>query len=275
MENQISEVKDLSEDDIKSFEDAVEADDTQEETPDEPTEETIEEPVVEDKPTEIPEKEASTVELREVRGETPREYALRAEVNRLRNEKRKQELGETIPPVVEERDTDEQLRELGYDDDQIIGLKKVVDIIATKQGYVKKENTYKDMVDETLNSFVDEHPEYAVENDKDDLYWGRFREILGSDYNIAGKSSKQIKSIFDKVDRDVKDALGDKELPEDKIEAQKRKIGDISHGTSASSTKVNEAKKVMPAGNKIFVASSHPNLVFKDFDEDEVEEFTK
>jgi hypothetical protein len=275
MENQISEVKDLSEDDIKDFEDAVEAEDTQEETPDEPTEETIEEPVVEDKPTEIPEKEASTVELREVRGETPREYALRAEVNRLRNEKRKQELGETIPPVVEERDTDEQLRELGYDDDQIIGLKKVVDIIATKQGYIKKENTYKDMVDETLNSFVEEHPEYAVENDKDDLYWGRFREILGSDYNIAGKSSKQIKSIFDKVDRDVKDALGDKDLPEDKIEAQKRKIGDISHGTSASSTKINDAKKVMPAGNKIFVASSHPNLVFKDFDEDEVEEFTK
>jgi hypothetical protein len=270
MPNEISEVKsDLSEEDIKAFEEAEEKKEGEAEK--EPEKES------EDKtPAVNPEKDTSTTDIKEVAGETPRERALRAELTRVRRANRAKEQGELIKQdntVIENDNTDEELKNLGYDDEQIVGLKKVVDIIASKQGYVKKSNTLKEMADETLSSFIEEHPEYAPENDKDDLYWGRFKEILSSDYNINNKNSKQLKSIFSKIDRDVKEQLGEKELNKDKVEAQKRKIGDVSHGASAPSAKPVEAKKSVAAGNKTFVSSNHPGLVFKGFDEEEAEEF--
>lgn len=271
------EVKsDLSAEDIKAFEEAEESKEVKEETP---AEKEVETPEEDKTPAEIPEKEASPAELKNIPGETPKERALRSEVTKLRREKREREQGELIkeqPVVVEDDKTDEELKNLGYDDDQITGLKKVVDIIASKQGYVKKSNTYKEMADATLSGFIEEHPEYAPENDKDDVYWGRFKTILNSDYNLNGKNSKQIQSIFNRVDRDVKEELGEKELDKDKIEAKKRKVGDISHGGSGSSKEeVKETKKTLSGGNKTFVSSSHPNLVFKGFDEDELEEILK
>lgn len=266
MGNNIEEVKDdLSEDDIKSFEEEEEKKEASED-------------IEEDKPTvEIPEKEASTTEIKDVEGETPRERALRLELTRIRRQSREREQKEItkIEQPIEEDNTDEELRNLGYDDDQIVGLKKVVDIIASKQGYVKKSNSYKEMADDTLNSFIEEHPEYAPENDKDDLYWNRFKSILGSDYNINGKNPKQIKSVFERVDRDVKEELGIKELDKNKIEAQKRKVSDVSHSASTSSKETVETKKVASAGNKTFVSSGHPGLVFKGFDEDEIEDILK
>jgi hypothetical protein len=276
MEKEISEVKsDLSSEDIKAFEEAEENKEVKEEAP---AEKEVE-PKEDKTPAEIPEKEPSPAEIKDVPGETPKERALRLEVTRLRRANREKDQGELIkeqPVVVEDDKTDEELKNLGYDDQQITGLKKVVDIIASKQGYVKKSNTYKEMADATLGGFIEEHPEYAPENDKDDVYWGRFKSILNSDYNLNGKNSKQIKSIFERVDRDVKEALGEKELDKDKIEAKKRKVGDISHGGSGSSKEEpTKTKSTLSGGNKTFVSSSHPNLVFKGFDEDELEDILK
>jgi hypothetical protein len=276
MEKFSEEVKsDLSAEDIKAFEEAEENKEVKEETPAEKETETEED----ETPAEIPAKEASPAEIKDVPGETPKERALRLEVTRLRRASREKEQGELIkeqPVAIEDDKTDEELKNLGYDENQIVGLKKVVDIIASKQGYVKKSNTYKEMADATLNGFIEEHPEYAPENDKDDVYWGRFKSILNSDYNLNGKNSKQITSIFERVDRDVKEELGEKELEKDKIEAKKRKVGDISHGGSGSSKdKPDKTEKVVAGGNKTFISSSHPNLVFKGFDEGEVEEMLK
>jgi hypothetical protein len=267
MENNIKEVvEDLSEEDIKDFEAEEEKKDG-------------DEVVEQDKPTvEIPEKETSATVIKDVEGETPKERALRLELTRVRRgirEKEQKDLIKTEPIVEDDSDIDEELRGMGYEDNQIAGLKKVVDIVASKQGYVKKSNSYKEMADDTLTSFIEEHPEYAPENDKDDLYWSRFKSILGSDYNLNGKNSKQIKSVFERVDRDVKEELGDKELDKDKIEAQKRKISDVSHTASTSSKETVETKKAVSAGNKTFVSSGHPGLVFKGFDEDEMEDILK
>ena len=267
MGNEITEVKeDLSEDDIKDFEESQEIE--TEETP----------KVIEEESTvEIPEKETSATVIKDVDGETPRERALRLELTRVRRqsrEKEQKEISNNIP-VEENIDSDEELRSQGYDDDQIAGLKKTFSIMAKSQGYVKKDDSYKGMVDETLNNFVDEHSEYASENDKDDLYWDKFKSILNSDYNLNGKNSKQIKSVFERVDRDVKEELGDKELTKDKIEAQKRKISDVSHAASTSSKETVETKKAVSAGNKTFISSGHPGLVFKGFEEDEMEDILK
>ncbi len=275
MLEKIKEVKnDLSEEDIKAFEENQENEQEKEGEEKKEASKESDETIEEKSSIANPEKENLGDGLKDVQGETPKERALRAELTRIRRSQREKDQASIIKtePIIENNDADEDLKKLGYDDEQIIGLKKVVDIIASKQGYVKKSASMKEMADETLNSFIGEHPEYAPENDKDDLYWGRFKSILNSDYNLNGKTSTQLKSIFLKVDRDVKEELGEKEFKKDKIDAQKRKINDISHGSSASSKADETTKKAVSAGNKTFVSSSHPGLVFKGFDEDEMED---
>lgn len=282
MPGEIKEVKDdLTEEDIKSFEEAEEEEEQEEEEKEEAPEESeeaddAEEEELEDKST--GEKNTSAPEIKEVAGETPREKALRLEVTRLRraNRLKDQKAIMNVTPKEEEEDESyEDLKALGYTDEQIEGLKQVVDVIASKKGYVKKATTYKEMADQTLNGFIESHPEYAPENDKDDLYWGRFKEVL-ADYNLNGKNSQQLTSIFNRVDREVKEELGDKPEPKKIIDAKKRKVEDASHSTSVSS-KAPEKQDVKPktvhsAGSKTFVSSNHPNLVFKGFDDDEIEE---
>lgn len=281
--SEINEVKngELTEEDIKAFEDAMESDDkkevkeeVKEEVAEEkPEESTEEEDVAEPSTAEEPQKE----EIKEVVGETPKERALRLELTRVRREKRallEKNIFKKQEP--EEDKTFDELKSLGYRDEDIPGLEKAVDIIASKRGYVKKDSFEKEMSLDTLNNFVEEHPEYAPENDKDEILFNRFFEILKSDYNLDGKNSKQLKSIFQKVDRDVKSEYGEPKMVADKgkIEAQKQKIKTVSHGTSASAPKQIE-KPVIPAGNKTFISSNHPGLVFKGFEDDEIEDILK
>jgi len=271
MTTEIKEVKsEITKDDLKAFEE-------EQGIKEEKTDEKVEEKA---KKTEVIEPIATTSSaenlgdgLKDVPGETPKERAMRAEITRLRRANREKDQNNLIKlePIIEDNDTDDELKNLGYDDEQIVGLKKVVDIIASKQGFVKKSANIKEQADATLNSFIAEHPEYLPENDKDDVYWGRFKE-LSSDYNLNGKTPAQLKSIFNKIDRDVKEELGEKGLPKEKIEAQKRKVDDISHGTSAPAKAITETKKAVLAGNKTFVSSAHPGLVFKGFDEEEMED---
>jgi len=285
---EIKEVdKDISDEDIAAFEEADEAGDVKID-PDKLSEQPKETEETEVAETKEPEEEAdvttesSTVvkeEIKEVSGETPKERALRLEVTRLRRAAREKEQGNIFKgkePVAEKDNAGyEKLKARGYNDEQIADLKEAVDVLATEQGYVKKDQTYKKMANDTLDSFIELHPEYSVENDKDDIYWGRFSSILKSDYNLAGKDSKQLMSVFNKIDRDVKEELGEKVSEKGKLEAQKQKIKSVSAGASTSSAKDTTKREVQTSGSKVFIASSHPNLVFKDFDEDEVREFTK
>lgn len=302
----INEVKDdITEEDLEEFEKAQEAgevkvgdksDESTKETKEsevseEEVEETESEETEEEKEKEVDEKEnseesedsvvstkSSKVEIKEVTGETPKERALRLEVTRLRRASREKEQKEIFKDEPVSKDSYEELKELGYDEAQINTLDRAFDIIGAKKGFVRKDQSYKEMANETLSGFIEEHPEYAPENDKDDIYWGRFNSILKSDYNLVNKTHKQLKSIFERIDRDVKEELGEKSNTQGKIEAQKQKVKSVSAGASTSS-KTGEDKKegreVKTTGNKSFISSNHPNLVFKGFDEDEVDEFTK
>lgn len=226
----------------------------------EPKEEVVAEPVIEPSPI-----------TKEVPGETPRERALREEVTRLRIKQREKEQAELLKNTKPADNTvidNNELIEMGYDEDQIKGLEKVIDVLASRKGYVKKGETYQDMANQTLNSFIEEHPEYAPENDKDDINWNRFNSILKSDYKLDGKTNKELLNIFNKVHRDVKSEF-DTPTNSGKIQAQRQKISSVSAGTSAPSS--NEAKKeVRNIGEKTFVSSGHPGLVFKGFEEDDL-----
>jgi len=278
MENKNEVKKDITDEDLKAFEEAEEKGEVKtgeertleepKEEPEEPKEEPEEEEEEkEEEPSGEP-AEPSTAEIKEVVGETPREKALRLEVTRLRRKARESSSKEMFEgDKSESLDSEKALKELGYDDEQIKTLDKAFDIIGERKGFVRKDQSYQAMANETLQGFIEEHPEYAAENDKEDIYWGMFNSILKSDYRLAGKTQKQLKSIFEKVDRDVKEELGDNSS-KGKIEAQQQKIKSVSTGASTSKGKTEVTEKKI-------VSSGHPGLKFSGFDDDEIEEFTK
>jgi len=199
-----------------------------------------------------------------VDGETPKEYSLRKEVEALREERRqaKQEriAGIARPPT--QKVADERMTRLKsiYSNEEIQNMEEAIDVIATNRGYIKREETYQGTVNGIVDEFIENHPEYKPNNDKDDVRWNKFQETLLSDYNLLEKTPKQLSQIFAKVNRDVIQELGESDVKNNpnKLNAQLQKIKSVSHagGTSASS-------------------SSKPNLdpsvrkMFKGFDEED------
>ncbi|MBU2118775.1 MAG: hypothetical protein KJ954_14400, partial [Alphaproteobacteria bacterium] len=95
---------------------------------------------------------------------------------------------------------------------------------------VNKTQTYQDTANNVLDNFIDSHTEYKPENDKDDLRWNRFVQIIKNDYNLNNKTSKQLESIYTRVHRDVCTELGEVSDPIKKRNAQKNKV--LSASTS-------------------------------------------
>jgi len=151
-----------------------------------------------------------------VPGETPRERALREKVTELRNKLREKSVAAAVgdKPTEPEGDSDvEALKELGYSDEQIEKLEKVVDVIAARRGYAKRPS-YQQTVNDVTRDFVAEHPEYAPENDPEDARWLKFDEIAKSGfYDLKGKRPDQLKAIFKRIHRDVEEELGTANLP--------------------------------------------------------------
>ena len=146
-----------------------------------------------------------------VDGETPREKALRLEVQRLRTVNRKEQVKElTEVPAASAKDDYQALRDQGYTDEDIAKMESAVDIIASKKGYIRADRSYATTVQDTVDLFTEAHPEYKPSNDTDDLRWNRFNAYLkDGTYNLSGKTPKQLTAIFEKVDADVKRELGE------------------------------------------------------------------
>ena len=217
-----------------------------------------------------PEAPVSSPEIKVVEGETPRERALRAEVTRVKREKRElmQENILLSKGKTETVDWKKNVRERGYSDDQIEEQEKLQDDMALAKGFVSRADLEKKELNSTFENFLDIHPDYKPENDKDDARYSRFIQILKSDYNLTGKTQAQIKSVFDKVHRDIVEEFGEVESPSKKINAQKEKINAVSIATSNSksvSTKSdNEAPKKL--GEKAYMIGG---LKFEGFDEED------
>ncbi len=189
-----------------------------------------------------------------VLGETPKETALRIELTKTRKDLRKAQTVATMkematgrpapvaPAVVEGM---KKLKE-NYTDEELKNLEDAVDLIAASKGYVKKEETYQDTINSSVEDFVNSHPEYKPENDKKDERWAAFQQKLKSGlYNLEHKTPQQLKHIFAKANDDVIADLGATQIKKApvreplKIAAQKQKIAVVSHsgGTKSAATK--------------------------------------
>lgn len=185
--------------------------------------------------------EDSEDEIKRLPNETPREYALRLEVTRLKRgnrEKRAQDLlGETKPEKpsgitqaqFNQLSEDEQSILSQYDASELSTFEKILDVLAKKHGWVKREelnSTNRSQVsNDILDDFLKGHPEYLPENDKDNLLWGRFK----SEFQLykTPDNPKDLKRIFSKIHKDVFGVKSDDELK--KINAQKEKLKVVSH----------------------------------------------
>jgi len=202
-----------------------------------------------------------------VPGETPREKALRLEIQRLKQLRREDGINKLVgnkPNQEIAQDKLKELKDLGYTDEEILNMEKAIDILATKKGYVKAEQTYQSTVNSVVESFIDLHPEYKPENDPEDVRWTRFEALLQSGiYNIAGKTPKQLNEIFRRVHKDVVDELGEATMhTETKQKAAKiQKIQSISHSGGTKTTPEKKTSKIDPTVRSFF----------KGFDDEDLE----
>lgn len=202
------------------------------------------------------------VEPKPVEGETVREKALRKQVAELREQVRnKDEVIKIAQPLISD-DEYNALKET-YADEELERFEKLFDVIGKKKGYVKAEDVYKDKGQETLNDFLEKHPEYKPENDPEDHRWNAFFKILDKDYNRTGKTPAELQKLFEKVNRDVAEEFGEspkKTIAGSDRRAEIQKVKSVSH---AGGTKTEVVKKSN--------APTDPNVrkMFKGFSDDD------
>lgn len=224
-------------------------------------------PEKEEKPIEPSKKEPTPVE-----GESPREAALRLQIQSLRTELRKKNLGitgEDKKPAPATSDRMKKLQET-YSPEEIRNMEEAIDVLAESKGYVKSSQTYQETVNGVVDTFIEENPEYKPANDPEDARWTRFQEILkDGTYNLSGKTPKQLSVIFKRVKVDVDQELGEpaiavrakeKEVETRKIAAQTQKVKSVSH---SGGTKVAPAKKESTIDPGV-------RAIFKDFSDEDL-----
>jgi len=125
-----------------------------------------------------------------VANETPRERALRKELERVREEKRALQSASLLAKDVsnktgsEARQPSDRVKELRekYDETQISELREILEVVGEEIGFVRAEEiertTYQQRSTEVLDSFLKEHPEYLPENDSGDVLWNQFQQEI-------------------------------------------------------------------------------------------------
>lgn len=231
MTDTIEEVKEFTEKiDIEPTKDEEIIDvDEEEKSPDSSSEENkeLEPEEKEETPVEeVPEVEETPEKVgpKPVEGETPRERALRLEATRLKGLLRQQRSEELFvkKPTAPEEDLSE------YDPEEL----KRFETLATKMGFAKKNEIVQEKNNSEFEIFIEAHPEYSPENDKDGTLWNRFK----SEFNlyIPPKDPKTLKMLLNRVHNEIYGVQPAKNLS--KINASQEKIKVASH-TGASAGK--------------------------------------
>ncbi len=209
----------------------------------------------EDKGVVEPSKEELGDEIKRLPDETPREYALRLEVTRLKRgnrEKRAKELlGEPKKPSGISKTQYEALGEEDkklleqYDPKELSTFEKILGVLGRKHGWVKKEDlkttTQNQISNDILDEFLQSHSEYLPENDKDDVLWNTFKsEFQSGLYNQQPKNPRDLRKVFNKIHRDIFGVKSEDGLK--KINAQKEKVKVASHSGSSATRGVSSPK---------------------------------
>ena len=148
-------------------------------TPPEETD-TPSEPSPEEKPIEpeiavppvVPKKEPAPVD-----GETPREHALRLQVEELRAQRRNDRAKEISvrPAIVKSSPQMEELRKK-YNPDEVKNWEELMEEKIREMGLVRKEDKFQEDGEEDVSAFFREHPEYDSEHDKEGFVYNRFKQ---------------------------------------------------------------------------------------------------
>ena len=180
-------------------------------------------------------------DLKSVPGETPRERALRLEVTRLKAMRRKEQSKELFngqPNPAKQQGTqlsDDKLEVLKkYDPEELKNLEEVVDVLAEKKGWLRRDDvqkeTYTSVANDQLESFLAEHSEYLPENDPDNTLWESFKAEFAM-YKQP-QNPKEFKKLFNKIHKDIFDIKPQSDLK--KMDAAKEKIKVASHAGAST-----------------------------------------
>lgn len=191
-----------------------------------PEPESEEEPEAEEAIEEVPDTEVPPEIVKEpkpVEGETPREKALRLETSRLKGLLRKERQDELFVKQPTSKKNEEDLSE--YDPEEL----KRFEILATKMGFAKKDDIIRDSVLDKNNaefeSFMEAHPEYSTENDKDGTLWNHFK----TEFSLyqPPQDPKTLRKVLNKVHNEIYGVQPAANL--NKINAQQQKLKVASH----------------------------------------------
>ena len=78
-------------------------------------------------------------------------------------------------------------------------------IVATQTEEEKKKQdseAHIKMGNDVLAEFIKEHPEYAPENDPNDIKWNIFKEKIAS-YDLSNKTAEQLKELFESIHKNI------------------------------------------------------------------------
>ncbi len=208
-----------------------------------------------------------------VPGETPREKALRLEVERVKALNRKlkgEKLFVDVPETKPSPELDDQDRAVleSVDPEELSSLEKVIDVIAKKKGWVKKDElsqqTYEQTAQAELSAFMKTSPEFSEEKDPDGVLWDQFKK----EFNRYKKPEDphDYKEIFQKIKKDVIGVTTDT-TDLKKVEAAKEKIKVSSHASGAAPTAQTKTRTVDPELAQLINSGA-----MKGFDDEELSE---
>lgn len=192
-----------------------------------PQEEEIEEEQ-EKQEEEVEEEKEEEKEPNPVEGETPRERALRKEVENLRKKNRDLRGEELFDKKEPEKKVEVSKILEKYKKEDLDSFKEVFEAMADEYGFVKKDEfqktTYEQSADTILNSFLEKHQEYLPENDKDNVLWNSFKDEF-SLYKRP-ENPRDLLKLFNKVHNSISGSKIDRES----IAAKNEKIKQAAHG---------------------------------------------
>lgn len=197
--------------------------------------------------------EKQEVIIKDVEGETPREKALRLEITKLRGQIR--EKNSITPPS---KDVDNNLVSKGYHPEEIKKVKELLNDL----GYVNKDEIQKSEKQKVIDSFINKHPEYLPQNDKDDVLWNAVNNEFNSGfYNNRSDNPVVINKILEDIHAKLNSSKSNKTVNQAAISAQQAKIKSAGVGNSGVQPPTSTKSKTIDPNVRAFL---------KDFTDEEL-----
>lgn len=219
------------------------------------------------------------LEAKSVDGETPRERALRMEVQRVKEINRglrgKKLLGDVQPQTASQSaelsDEDKQALEV-FDPEQVANMEKLLPVLAKKLGFVKKDDFSRDQYagtsQEVLDTWLEGHPDYLPENDKGDILFNR----LKAEINLYQKPSnpKDWVKILNRSHNEIMGITTKPKISVEQVAAQQEKIKYASHGPVSASPGKSKGSTISKSDQELKDLAARGGL--KGFSAEEIEE---